>query len=76
MDFFFLLYRELDKKDKEDRTSASWVPRFWVYVGMISQSQSGWVPLFQHFDIIYKWYTKFTGPAWLQYDKDFAYRQP
>lgn len=79
MDLFSLLYRELERKDKEDlddkdkekikrrtvdRTWANWLPGFLIFAGVVARSQP-WraAPLFQYLDIIYKGYTGFTGPV-------------
>lgn len=79
VDIFSLLFRELEKKDKEDldekdkeklkkqkvdRTWANWLPGFFIYAGVISQAQP-WhgASLWQYVDIIYKAYTGFTGPS-------------
>lgn len=85
VDLFSLLFRELEKKDKEelddklknrkqavDRTWANWLPGFLIFAGVLARSQL-WraAPLFQYLDIIYKGYTGFVGPAWLQYDEEF-----
>lgn len=90
VDLFSLLFRELEKKDKDelddkdkekikkrtvDRTWANWLPGFLIFAGILARSQP-WraAPLFQYLYIIYKGYTGFSGPAWLQYDEEFRMR--
>lgn len=90
VDIFSLLFRELEKKDKEDldekdkeklkkwkvdRNWASWLPGFFIYAGVISHAQL-WraSALWQYADIIYKAYTGFSGPSWVNYDEEFRMR--
>lgn len=90
VDVFSLLFCELEKKDKEDmddrlkerikrrnidRTYANWYPGFLIYAGMIVRHQP-WqaLSLLQYMDLIYKTYTDFPSPAWLQYDEQFRMR--
>lgn len=85
--FFLLLYRELQKKDKQDldekekemlkcrkvdRNWSNWVAGFLIYAGVIAKMQP-WraTTLFQYFDMIYKAFTGFSGHAYLQYDEEF-----
>lgn len=90
VDIFQLLFREIEKKDKEDlsdkdkeclkrctvdRNWVNWHPGFLIYAGVIVQYQSGRaLSLLQYMDIIYKGYTDFTGPAWIQYNAAFHMR--
>lgn len=79
IDLFNLLYREIEKKDKEelddkekeklqkckvDRTWANWLLGFFIYAGVISRAQP-WreTSLWQYLDIIYKGFSSFSGPA-------------
>ncbi|XP_054843457.1 uncharacterized protein LOC129335043 [Eublepharis macularius] len=90
VDIFTLLFRELEKKDKEDlderdkeklkrrkvdRNWHNWLPGMFIYAGVIARAQP-WraAPLFQYMDIIYKGYTEFSGTAWMQYDEEFRMR--
>lgn len=48
-----------------DRTYANWYPGFLIYAAVII-----WVlVMLQYMDIIYKTYTDFPSPSWLQYNE-------
>ncbi|XP_054845591.1 uncharacterized protein LOC129336489 [Eublepharis macularius] len=90
VDVFTLLFRELEKKDKEDmddrdkerlkrrkidRTWANWLPGMLIYAGVIARAQpQRAAPLFQYIDIVYRAHTEFVGAAWMQYDEEFRMR--
>lgn len=88
MDVFSLLFRDLRRKDKDDlddclkeqikrrmidQTYPNWYPGFLIYVGFIVWYQP-WqaLSMLQYMDIIYKTYTDFPSPSWLQYDEQFC----
>ncbi|XP_054852798.1 uncharacterized protein LOC129341561 isoform X2 [Eublepharis macularius] len=90
VDVFTLLFRELEKKDKEDmderdkermkrrkvdRSWSNWLPGMLIYAGVLARAQPHRAaPLFQYIDIIYRGYTDFVGAAWMQYDEEFRMR--
>lgn len=87
MIFFSLLFRDMEKKDKEDlddrdkeklkkhtvnRTWANWLAGHFIYMGVVARAQPyKAADLIQYGNIIYKAYTKCSGSAWKQYDEEF-----
>lgn len=90
VDLFSLLYRELEKKDKDqlddrekdilkrrkfDRTLAIWLLGFLIYVNVIA-THNLWrsMAVFQYVDIIYKSFSHFIGAFWHRYGGEFHMR--
>lgn len=82
VDVFSLLYRELEKKDKEDIDErekerlkwhrvdsnwANWHPGFLIYAGVIVCFHP-WraLSMLQYMDIIYKGFPLFSGSVWME----------
>lgn len=88
VDVFSLLYREVERNDKNlmddrkkevlkrrpvDRTWSNWLTGFLIYMGVTANANTlRAAALIQYLDIIFKAYSYYAGPYWLQYDDEFC----
>lgn len=68
--------KEILKQRKVDRVWENWLAGYLIYAEIIARANP-WkgATLLQYLDIIYKAYSYFTRPCWLQYGEEFHKRR-